>query len=85
METTETKELNTAFFATFSQGLFATLIFSTFMVNTPILFELIEMTKTEFSIGFVFFGIFNVITNQLTTRFLLPKIGSTNCLIIARN
>ena len=84
METTETKELKTAFFATFSQGLFATLIFSTFMVNTPILFELIEMTKTEFSIGFVFFGIFNVITNQLTTRFLLPKIGSTNCLIIAR-
>ncbi len=84
METTETKELKTAFFATFSQGLFATLIFSTFMVNTPILFELIEMTKTEFSIAFVFFGIFNVITNQLTTRFLLPKIGSTNCLIIAR-
>ncbi len=84
METTETKDLKTAFFATFSQGLFATLIFSTFMVNTPILFELIEMSKTEFSIGFVFFGIFNVITNQLTTRFLLPKIGSTNCLIIAR-
>ena len=84
METSETKELKTAFFATFSQGLFATLIFSTFMVNTPILFELIEMTKTEFSIPLVLFGIFNVITNQLTTRFLLPKIGSTNCLIIAR-
>ena len=84
METTETKELKTAFIATFSQGLFATLIFSTFMVNTPILFELIEMTKTEFSIPLVLFGIFNVITNQLTTRFLLPKIGSTNCLIIAR-
>ena len=84
METTETKELKIAFIATFSQGLFATLIFSTFMVNTPILFELIEMTKTEFSIPLVLFGIFNVITNQLTTRFLLPKIGSTNCLIIAR-
>ena len=84
MEMTETKELKTAFIATFSQGLFATLIFSTFMVNTPILFELIEMTKTEFSIPLVLFGIFNVITNQLTTRFLLPKIGSTNCLIIAR-
>ena len=84
METTETKELKTAFIATFCQGLFATLIFSTFMVNTPILFELIEMTKTEFSIPLVLFGIFNVITNQLTTRFLLPKIGSTNCLIIAR-
>ena len=43
METTETKELKTAFIATFSQGLFATLIFSTFMVNTPILFELIDL------------------------------------------
>ena len=55
-----------------------------FMVNSPILFDLIDMTKTEFSIGFIIFGICNVITNQLTTRFLLPKIGSTNCLIIAR-
>ena len=42
METTETKELKTAFIATFSQGLFATLTFSTFMVNTPILFELLN-------------------------------------------
>ena len=55
-----------------------------FMVNSAILFDLIDMTKTEFSIGFIIFGICNVITNQLTTRFLLPKIGSTNCLIIAR-
>ncbi len=84
MENIETKELKTAFYATFSQGFFATLTFSMFMVNSPILFDLIDMTKTEFSIGFILFGIFNVITNQLTTRFLLPKIGSTNCLIIAR-
>ncbi len=84
MENIETKELKTAFYATFSQGFFATLTFSMFMVNSPILFDLIDMTKIEFSIGFILFGIFNVITNQLTTRFLLPKIGSTNCLIIAR-
>ena len=84
MENIETKELKTAFYATFSQGFFATLTFSMFMVNSPILFDLIDMTKTEFSIGFIIFGICNVITNQLTTRFLLPKIGSTNCLIIAR-
>ena len=84
MENIETKELNTAFYATFSQGFFATLTFSMFMVNSPILFDLIGMTKIEFSIGFIIFGICNVITNQLTTRFLLPKIGSTNCLIIAR-
>ena len=78
------KELGIAFKATFSQGFFATVTFSTYLVHTPILFQLIEMTESEFALGFVIFGIFNVITNQLTTRFLLPKIGSTNCLIIAR-
>ena len=78
------KELDISFIATFSQGLFATLTFSTYLVHTPILFELIKMSETEFSMGFVIFGIFNVLTNQLTTRFLLPKIGSTNCLILAR-
>ena len=78
------KELNTAFIATFSQGLFATLTFSTYLVHSPILFEQIKMSETEFSIGFVLFGLFNVLTNQLTTRFLLPKMGSTNCLILAR-
>ena len=74
MENIETKELKTAFYATFSQGFFATLTFSMFMVNSPILFDLIDMTKIEFSTGFIIFGICNVITNQLTTRFLLPKI-----------
>ena len=78
------KELDISFIATFSQGLFATLTFSTYLVHTPILFDLIKMSEIEFSMGFVLFGIFNVLTNQLTTRFLLPKIGSTNCLILAR-
>ena len=78
------RELNTSFKATFSQGIFATITFSTFLVHTPILFTLIEMTESAYSYGFVLFGIFTVITNQLTTRYLLPKIGSTNCLIIAR-
>ena len=78
------RELNTSFKATFSQGIFATITFSTFLVHTPILFTLIEMTESDYSYGFVLFGIFTVITNQLTTRYLLPKIGSTNCLIIAR-
>ena len=77
-------ELNTSFIATFSQGIFATLMFSTFLVHAPILFNLIEMTESDYSYGFVLFGIFTVVTNQLTTRYLLPKIGSTNCLIIAR-
>ena len=78
------KELNISFIATFSQGVFATLTFSTYLVHTPLLFELIQMSETEFSIGFVLFGLLNVLTNQLTTRFLLPKLGSTNCLILAR-
>ena len=84
MKVNNEKELDIAFKATFSQGFFATVTFSTYLVHTPILFQLIEMTESEFALGFVIFGIFNVITNQLTTRFLLPKIGSTNCLIIAR-
>ena len=84
MEKVETKELDVAFKATFSQGFFATVTFSTLLVHTPILFKLIEMTEFEYALGFVFFGIFNVLTIQLTTRFLLPKIGSTNCLILAR-
>ena len=84
MKVHNVKELDIAFKATFSQGFFATLTFSTYLVHTPILFQLIEMTESEFALGFVIFGIFNVITNQLTTRFLLPKIGSTNCLILAR-
>lgn len=84
MKVNNEKELDIAFKATFSQGFFATVTFSTYLVHTPILFQLIEMTESEFALGFVLFGIFNVITNQLTTRFLLPKIGSTNCLILAR-
>ena len=84
MKVHDEKELDIAFKATFSQGFFATVTFSTYLVHTPILFQLIEMTESEFALGFVLFGIFNVITNQLTTRFLLPKIGSTNCLILAR-
>mgnify|MGYP005720646313 FL=1 len=84
MNEIDIKELNISFIATFSQGLFATLTFSTYLVHTPVLFELIQMSETEFSIGFVLFGLLNVLTNQLTARYLLPKLGSTNCLILAR-
>ena len=49
----DAKELDISFIATFSQGLFATLTFSAYLVHTPILFELIKMSETEFSIGFV--------------------------------
>ena len=69
----DAKELDISFIATFSQGVIATLTFSTYLVHTPVLFELIEMSETEFSIGFVLFGLLNVLTNQLTTRFLLPN------------
>ena len=73
MENIETKELKTAFYATFSQGFFATLTFSMFMVNSPILFELIDMTKIEFSIGFIIFGICNVINKPTYNPFFTPK------------
>ena len=63
MKVNNEKELDIAFKATFSQGFFATVTFSTYLVHTPILFQLIEMTESEFALGFVIFGIFNVITN----------------------
>ena len=69
MDNIETKELKTAFYATFSQGFFATLTFSMFMVNSPILFDLIDMTKTEFSMGFIC---------QSNTSLIIPESYSEN-------
>ena len=53
MKVNNEKELDTAFKATFSQGFCATVTFSTYLVHTPILFQLIEMTESEFALGFV--------------------------------
>ena len=38
----DVRELDISFIATFSQGVFATLTFSTYLVHTPLLFELIQ-------------------------------------------
>ena len=61
MNNLTSRELNTSFIATFSQGIFATLTFSTFLVHAPILFNLIEMTDSDYSYWCVLFCIFTVL------------------------
>ena len=78
------KILNRSFFATYLQGVIVMILVAMYFVHAPILLEMLEMSESKFAIGMVFFGISNVITNQLSTRFLIPKIGTTNCLVIAR-
>ena len=75
---------NKFFLAAYSQGSIMMFLISTYFVYTPIVLESLKITETEFALGITVFGITNIIINQIATRFLLPKIGTTNCLIIAR-
>ena len=75
---------NKFFLAAYSQGAIVMFLISTYFVYTPIVLESLKITETEFALGITVFGITNIIINQIATRFLLPKIGTTNCLIIAR-
>ena len=70
--------------ADYSQVAIVMFLISTYFVYTPIVLESLKITETEFALGITVFGITNIIINQIATRFLLPKIGTTNCLIIAR-
>ena len=80
----EAKIFNRSFLTTYSQGVIVMILVSVFFVHTPILLEKLNMTESKFGLAMLFFGIANVITNQLATRFLIPRIGTTNCLIISR-
>ena len=80
----EAKIFNRSFLTTYSQGVIVMILVSVFFVHTPILLEKLNMTESQFGLAMLFFGIANVITNQLATRFLIPRIGTTNCLIISR-
>ena len=80
----EAKIFNRSFLTTYSQGVIVMILVSVFFVHTPILLEKLNMTESKFGLAMLFFGIASVIANQLTTRFLIPRIGTTNCLIISR-
>ena len=76
--------LQRSFLATYSQGVLVMLLISTYFVYTPILLQDLKISETQFAFGITIFGITNIIINQLATRFLIPRVGTTNCLIIAR-
>ena len=80
----EAKIFKRSFLTTYSQGVIVMILVSVFFVYTPILLDRLNMTESQFGLAMLFFGIANVITNQLATRFLIPRIGTTNCLIISR-
>ena len=78
------KALLKSFYATYSVGLLTIFLISSMFIYTPIVLELLQISKQEFSFAPTFFGVFVILSNLLTSRFLIPKIGTTNCLIISR-
>ena len=54
------------------------------MIYTPIVLDLLKISKEEFGFAVTFFGVFVILSNLLSSRFLIPKIGTTNCLKISR-
>ena len=80
----ESKDLIKSFYATYSVGLITIFLVSSIFIYTPFILSLLQLSKQQFSYAPTFFGIFVVISNLLSSRFLIPKIGTTNCLIISR-
>ncbi len=80
----ENKDLIKSFYATYSVGLITIFLVSSIFIYTPFILSLLQISKQQFSYAPTFFGIFVVISNLLSSRFLIPKIGTTNCLIISR-
>ena len=73
-----------SFLITCSQGFLFMFLVSMWFVYTPVLFDYINITKTQYGLTGVIFGVANIFTNQIATRFLIPKIGTTNALALSR-
>ena len=80
----ENKDLIKSFYVTYSVGLITIFLVSSIFIYTPFILSLLQISKQQFSFAPTFFGIFVVISNLLSSRFLIPKIGTTNCLITSR-
>ena len=80
----EYKELKRSFYIAYSVGSLNIFLLTIYMVHVPILLEILKITKVEFSFGLTLFGLFSIISNQATTLFLTPKIGTKNCIVISR-
>ena len=75
---------NKFFLAAYTHGAISMFLVSAYFVYTPIVLDSLKITETEFALGITIFAFTNITINQIATRFLLPKIGTSNCLIIAR-
>jgi len=80
--------MNKTFFKSFlitcSQGFLFMFLVSMWFVYTPVLFDYINITKTQYGFTGVTFGIANILTNQIATRFLIPRIGTSKALALSR-
>ncbi len=76
--------LRISFYTTYSHSVILMILISLYFVYTPSILENLQISETQFAFALTLFGIFNVITNQIASRYLIPKIGTTNCLILAR-
>ena len=80
----EHRQLIKSFYATYSVGFFTFFLISSMMIYSPVILEILLITKQELAFAVTFFGLFIIISNLLASRFLIHKIGTTNCLKISR-
>ena len=80
----ENKNLMKSFYATYSVGFITFFLISSYMIYTPVILDLLQISKEELGFAVTFFGIFVIISNLLSSRFLVPKLGTTTCLKISR-
>ena len=80
----EYKVLKRSFYIAYSVGALNIFLLTVYMVHVPLLLDILKITKVEFSFGLTLFGLCSIISNQATTLFLTPKIGTKNCIVISR-
>ena len=65
----EYKVLKRSFYIAYSVGSLNIFLLTVYMVHVPILLDILNITKVEFSFGLTLFGLFSIISNQATTLF----------------
>ena len=64
--------LQKSFLITCSQGFLFMFLVSMWFVYTPVLFDYINITKTQYGFTGVIFGVANILTNQNISSNILP-------------
>ena len=75
--------LRISFYTTYSHSVILMILISLYFVYTPSILENLQISETQFAFAITLFSIFNIITNQIASKYLIPKIETTNCLILA--